>query len=55
VAATPDELASALTSLDAYDRDWAERYDAFVRRFCPHEDGGAGARVVARLTSVLAG
>jgi CDP-glycerol glycerophosphotransferase len=55
VTATPDELASALTALDAYDRDWAERYEAFVQRFCPHEDGRAGARVAARLTSVLAG
>jgi hypothetical protein len=54
VTATAGELASALSALDVYDRDWADRYDAFVRRFCPHEDGRAGARVVARLTSVLA-
>ena len=55
VTATTEELASALSAIDRFDRDWADRYDAFVRRFCPHEDGRAGARVVAKLTSVLSG
>lgn len=55
VATTPEELASALAALDGHDRAWADRYAAFVQRFCPHEDGRAGERVVARLLSVLDG
>ena len=53
---TQEELAAAWLDLDAVTaRSGPTRYDAFVQRFCPHEDGRAGERVVARLRSVLAG
>jgi CDP-glycerol glycerophosphotransferase len=55
VTTTQADLASALAALSDHDRAPADRYAAFVRRFCPHEDGRAGERVVARLRSVLDG
>jgi CDP-glycerol glycerophosphotransferase len=42
VVRTPDELTAALLGPD---RD-AVRYDDFLARFCPHEDGHAAARAV---------
>jgi CDP-glycerol glycerophosphotransferase len=55
VATTQEHLAAALARLDGHAREWARRYDAFVQRFCPHEDGLAGQRVATRLLSALAG
>ena len=53
VALTQEELAASLGALDEVTRTWAERYAAFVERFCPHEDGRAGERVAERLRSIL--
>jgi CDP-glycerol glycerophosphotransferase len=53
VCLTQEELAVQLGDLDRVVADWAERYRAFVQRFCPHEDGRAGERVIERLRSVL--
>jgi CDP-glycerol glycerophosphotransferase len=53
VATTQEQLGAALTALPGHRREWAGRYAAFVERFCPHEDGRAGERVLARLASVL--
>jgi len=50
--ATPVEVRT-LADLDAVEQAWGERYGAFVQKFCPHEDGLAGQRVVERLRSVL--
>lgn len=48
---TTDEVAHALRDLDptAYAAAYGERYDAWVGRFNPHDDGHAAARVVDRL------
>jgi CDP-glycerol glycerophosphotransferase len=46
---TTDELAGALNDLDGVRASYAERYDAFVKRFCELDDGHAAARVVDRL------
>ncbi len=53
VSTTQEELAAGLADLDAVEQTWGERYGAFVQKFCPHEDGRAGQRVVDRLRSVL--
>ena len=53
VTTTPDELASALGRLEELGTEWGSRYQAFVDRFCPHEDGAAGRRVTERLLSLL--
>ena len=54
VTTTQEQLASALAGLPGHDQEWAERYAAFVKRFCPYEDGLAGQRVSARIVSALA-
>jgi CDP-glycerol glycerophosphotransferase len=54
VSTTQEELAAGLTGLEEITRSWSSRYDAFVEKFCPHEDGHASDRVVERLRSVLA-
>jgi CDP-glycerol glycerophosphotransferase len=53
VAATTEELAALLGDVEAQHRKHAEAYASFVERFCPHEDGGASARVVDLLRSAL--
>jgi CDP-glycerol glycerophosphotransferase len=55
VATSPDELGSALGRLGTFGSDWGSRHAAFVEKFCPHEDGGAGRRVADRLLSRLRG
>ncbi|MEP7089086.1 MAG: CDP-glycerol glycerophosphotransferase family protein [Nocardioidaceae bacterium] len=56
VVTTDEELAAVLADV-VTDRagGWARTtaYDEFVARFCPHEDGHAGERVLERLGSVL--
>ncbi|MFI6316416.1 CDP-glycerol glycerophosphotransferase family protein [Nonomuraea sp. NPDC050556] len=49
VLRTSDELVDALLDLDAVAAASAEKLAAFARTFCPHDDGGAAARVVDRL------
>jgi CDP-glycerol glycerophosphotransferase len=46
---TSDEVAAALRDLDGVRARYADRYAAFARRFCEHDDGGAAARVVDRV------
>jgi CDP-glycerol glycerophosphotransferase len=46
---TTDEIADALSDLDAVRASHAQRYDEFTRRFCELDDGHASARVVDRL------
>jgi CDP-glycerol glycerophosphotransferase len=56
VTRTSAELAEALAAVAALpDRDQRDvpRYADFLARFCPHEDGRAGERVVERIRSVL--
>ncbi|WP_460370489.1 CDP-glycerol glycerophosphotransferase family protein, partial [Actinocorallia lasiicapitis] len=48
VLRTADELFDALRA-DPQAAAHAPRYDAFVERYCPQDDGSAAARVVARL------
>jgi CDP-glycerol glycerophosphotransferase len=54
VTTTQEELAAAVAGLDEVPRERSGRYDEFVRKFCPHEDGHASDRVIERLRSVLA-
>jgi CDP-glycerol glycerophosphotransferase len=53
VSLTQEELAASLADLAGVERAFAERYRAFVEKFCPHEDGHAGERVADRLRAVL--
>ncbi len=50
ITTTEDELLDVLARVvadpQAARAQWAERLDAFVARFAPHDDGGATARVV---------
>jgi CDP-glycerol glycerophosphotransferase len=46
---TTDEVAEALRDPDAVRAAHAERYDAFVAKFCEFDDGRAAARVVDRV------
>jgi CDP-glycerol glycerophosphotransferase len=46
---TSEELAAALTGLDAVRAEYARRYEEFVAAFCELDDGGATARVVDRV------
>jgi CDP-glycerol glycerophosphotransferase len=55
VTTTQEELAAALDELQGRGPETGPRYDAFVQRFCPHEDGQAGHRVAQRLLSALVG
>lgn len=43
------ELARALRDEAAYWREFGEKYDAFVARFCPKDDGHAAERVIDRV------
>ena len=54
VTRTQEELAAAVAEVDEVAHAWSGRYDEFVQKFCPHEDGHASDRVVERLRSVLA-
>jgi CDP-glycerol glycerophosphotransferase len=53
VSATQEELAAGLADLDGVVRTYGQRYQEFVQRFCPHEDGHASERVADRLRSAL--
>ncbi|WP_179271795.1 bifunctional glycosyltransferase/CDP-glycerol:glycerophosphate glycerophosphotransferase [Actinomadura meyerae] len=44
-----DEVIEALRSIDQVERDYAEPYERFVRRFCELDDGKAASRVVDRI------
>jgi CDP-glycerol glycerophosphotransferase len=46
VVRTEDELYQALSDLPAVAARYGERYDAFLDRFAPHDDGHAAERVV---------
>ncbi|MFL6098443.1 MAG: CDP-glycerol glycerophosphotransferase family protein [Actinomycetales bacterium] len=46
VVTTEKELYAALNSLPDVEAEYAGRYDEFLARFSPHDDGGAAARVV---------
>ncbi|WP_281262392.1 bifunctional glycosyltransferase/CDP-glycerol:glycerophosphate glycerophosphotransferase [Allonocardiopsis opalescens] len=50
---TSDEVIGAVRDIDAVHAAHAERYDAFVRRFCPLDDGNAAARLADRLFAGL--
>ncbi len=43
---TEKELYDALLSLPAVSAEYGARYDAFIERFSPRDDGGAAARLV---------
>ena len=49
LASTTAEVGDALADLDATAAAHAERYAAFAERFCPLDDGRAGARVIEAL------
>lgn len=44
-----DELIAAIKDVDSIGAAYAERYDRFVEKFCPLDDGRASARVVDAL------
>ncbi|MGK5549995.1 bifunctional glycosyltransferase/CDP-glycerol:glycerophosphate glycerophosphotransferase [Actinomadura kijaniata] len=44
-----DALIEAIRDADVTARDYKDRYDAFVERFCPLDDGKAASRVVDRV------
>ncbi len=46
VVRTEDELYAALRDLPGVTAAYGERYDAFLQRFAPHDDGHAAERVV---------
>lgn len=46
---TTEELAGCLMDLEGYWDAYRTRYDAYVRRFCPKDDGHASARVIDRI------
>ena len=46
VVTTEDDLYDTLDDLDGVRARYADRYDAFLARFAPHDDGHAAARVV---------
>jgi CDP-glycerol glycerophosphotransferase len=47
--ATSAEVVSALGDLDAVAAQYRARYEAFVTKFCPLDDGKAGARACDRI------
>lgn len=49
ICSTTEEVVEAIRSLDAYREQYGKRYDAFVERFCPLDDGAASERVLERL------
>jgi len=46
IVSTEDELLKILADPDQVRRDFGDRYDAFLTRFAPEDDGSASARVV---------
>lgn len=44
-----DELVGELRDLDGYWERYGAAYDAYVRRFCPKDDGHAAERVIERV------
>jgi CDP-glycerol glycerophosphotransferase len=44
-----EHVVEAIADLDSVHRDYAGRYESFVRQFCPLDDGGAAARIVDRV------
>ena len=44
-----DELVGELRDLDGYWERYGASYDAYVRRFCPKDDGHAAERVIERV------
>lgn len=48
---TSPELIDAILRVDVESRQYQERYDAFVARFCDLDDGKATSRVIERLLS----
>jgi CDP-glycerol glycerophosphotransferase len=46
VVTTEKELYAALLTLPDVQAEYADRYDDFIARFDPHDDGGAAGRVV---------
>ncbi|KQX70109.1 hypothetical protein ASD06_02695 [Angustibacter sp. Root456] len=53
VVTTEDDLLDALSDLDALQRRYSDRYDTFIERFSPHDDGGAAGRLVDRVFGPL--
>ncbi len=51
---TTEELVDALRDVDAVRSDYGAAYDAFVERFCHHDDGGASRRIVDRVFAGIA-
>jgi CDP-glycerol glycerophosphotransferase len=49
--ATSDEVIAAIGDIDTVAATHAAAYEAFAAKFCPLDDGKAGARVCDRLTS----
>jgi CDP-glycerol glycerophosphotransferase len=52
VVATTEAVAKELHGLGSAQASYEQTYTAFVEKFCPHEDGRAGQRVLERLASV---
>jgi CDP-glycerol glycerophosphotransferase len=48
LVATSDDVLAAIRDADAWLPDYAERYNAFVKRFAEYDDGHAAERVVDR-------
>jgi CDP-glycerol glycerophosphotransferase len=46
VVTTEDDLYESLLSLDLVEKEFGGRYDAFIERFSPNDDGHAAERVV---------
>ncbi|WP_017588464.1 bifunctional glycosyltransferase/CDP-glycerol:glycerophosphate glycerophosphotransferase [Nocardiopsis ganjiahuensis] len=50
---TSDEVIESIRGIDGVRAEHAERYDAFVKQFCPLDDGKAAARVVEKVFGKL--
>jgi hypothetical protein len=49
VVQTRDELRDAILEAEAHRPGFEARARAWAERFAPHDDGGAGERVVTRM------
>ena len=49
--ATSDEVVSAIAGMDAVSASYRAAVEAFAARYCPLDDGKAGARVCDRIFS----
>ncbi|HJQ43317.1 MAG TPA: CDP-glycerol glycerophosphotransferase family protein, partial [Jatrophihabitantaceae bacterium] len=49
IVESEDELIDALGDLDSIAEKYADRMDAFIERFAPHDDGRAAERVVRKI------